>query len=202
MVKPPRSTPYHHGNLRSALVQTALELLESKGADAVTLRELAVAAGVSPAAPYRHFADRAAVLEAVAASGYDILSERYAAAMAAGGTPKARMHRAMQSFLDFSRERPHLFLLMYGAPLDGGRETEGTLRALEAQHYQNLVRDLAGCWPRLDEVALRRRTITWWAMLFGHAMSSLRHPLQPMMTAGLTPAEIDAAVIEAALSVR
>lgn len=201
MPRAARSTPYHHGNLRSALVQTALELLESKGAEAVTLRELAIAAGVSPAAPYRHFPDRAAVLNAVAAEGYRDLRERYARAMAGGGTAKERLRRAMQSFLDFARTRPGVFLLMYGTPL-GSLAADDARQSLETQAYEDLVRDLAACWPRLDATALRLRTITLWATLFGHAMASLRHPLLPVMTAGLDAQTIDAAVIEAALSSR
>src|SRR5215212_3301441 len=67
---PPRTQPYHHGDLRQALVDAAIELLREGGVDALTLRAAARRAGVSQAAPYRHFADHADLLAAVAADGF------------------------------------------------------------------------------------------------------------------------------------
>lgn len=198
MARQDRSVPYHHGNLRAALVQAALELLERKGPEAVTLRELAVAAGVSNAAPYRHFPDRAAVLNAVAAEGYQDLRQRHVDAHAEGGTAKAKLRRSMRSFLAFARERPGLFLLMYSPPL-GTIEGDPALQALEAEAYEDLVRALAAHLPRQDDHAVRLRMITLWATLYGHAMVRLRHPLQPVMKAGLEDADIDELVIDAAL---
>ena len=61
---------YHHGDLRAALVRAAMELLEESGETALSLRAVARRAGVSPAAPYRHYADREALVSAVAAVGY------------------------------------------------------------------------------------------------------------------------------------
>ena len=84
---------YHHGDLRRALVAGGLVLLEEKGASALGLREIARLVGVSAAAPYRHFADRKALLEAVAAEGF----RGFAAAMAkaAEGLPEAEQLAAM-----------------------------------------------------------------------------------------------------------
>lgn len=201
MARQARSLPYHHGNLRAALVQTALELLERKGPEALTLRELAVAAGVSNAAPYRHFPDRAALLNAVAAEGYQDLRQRHADALAEGGPPKARLRRAMHAFLAFARERPGLFLLMYSPPV-GTIEGDPALQALEAQAYEDLVRAFAACVARQDEHTARLRTITLWATVYGHAMVRLRHPLQPVMKAGLDDAQIDELILDAALGQR
>lgn len=61
---------YHHGNLRQALLEAALVLLQTKDADSLSLREVARQAGVSHTAPYRHFADKAALLAAVAEEGF------------------------------------------------------------------------------------------------------------------------------------
>src|ERR1700687_2992314 len=71
---------YHHGDLRAALVRAAMELLEESGETALSLRAVARCAGVSPAAPYRHYADREALVSAIAAVGYRELAERLAAA--------------------------------------------------------------------------------------------------------------------------
>lgn len=67
---PPSSTRYHHGDLRAACLRAAVELLEQDGAAGLWVRALARRAGVSPGAPYRHHADRDALVSAVAAEGY------------------------------------------------------------------------------------------------------------------------------------
>ena len=70
-----RRKTYHHGNLRRALLDGALRLVEDQGAEALTLRAAARRAGVSQAAPYRHFADKQALLAAVAEEGFRALTE-------------------------------------------------------------------------------------------------------------------------------
>ncbi|AXX29609.1 TetR/AcrR family transcriptional regulator [Actinosynnema pretiosum subsp. pretiosum] len=73
---------YHHGDLRAALLRSALELLESSGSDGLSLRAVARAAGVSPNAPYRHYADKEALLAALAVHGFGEMAERVIAALA------------------------------------------------------------------------------------------------------------------------
>ncbi len=79
-------SPYHHGDLRAACLRAAMELLEEGGTTALSLRAVARRAGVSPAAPYRHYADRDALISAVAAVGYRELAEHLAAAHPAPST--------------------------------------------------------------------------------------------------------------------
>jgi AcrR family transcriptional regulator len=74
------STPYHHGSLREALLAEGRQLLEEEGPQAVTIRGLAKRAGVSHSAPLRHFTDRAALLDAIAAEGFDELTTALSAA--------------------------------------------------------------------------------------------------------------------------
>src|SRR5262249_26278515 len=69
-----RETPYHHGDLRDALIQAAQEILETNGLAALSLRGVARCAGVSPAAPYHHFPDKQALVDAVAERGFDALT--------------------------------------------------------------------------------------------------------------------------------
>src|SRR5215208_5503789 len=73
---PPAERPYHHGDLRRALLDASLELLRDGGPEALTLRGAARAAGVSQTAPYRHFADRAALIAGVAEDGFRRLRAR------------------------------------------------------------------------------------------------------------------------------
>ncbi len=77
-----RSAPYHHGDLRDALIRAARMILEKKGLAALSLRGVARVAKVSPAAPYHHFADKQALLDAVAAQGFDALWSAMAKRMA------------------------------------------------------------------------------------------------------------------------
>src|ERR1700757_2284011 len=88
MARPVRSTPYHHGNLREALLEPAIRLTAEAGPAAFTLREVARRAGVSHNAPYRHFHDKDDLLAAVAAEGYNELTAAMTAAGAAATSPR------------------------------------------------------------------------------------------------------------------
>ncbi len=87
---PKSNGPYHHGDPRAACVRAARELLEEGGSAGLSLRAVARRAGVSATAPYRHYADREALVSAVAAEGYRELAGYLAAAHPAPSTPDAR----------------------------------------------------------------------------------------------------------------
>jgi AcrR family transcriptional regulator len=105
---------YHHGNLREALIDAALMLLAEKGPGAFTIAEAARLAGVSSAAPYRHFRDAEALLAAVAERGY----ERFAAALAQAWNdgrpdPLRAFESIGQAYLAFARHEPALYAAMF-----------------------------------------------------------------------------------------
>jgi AcrR family transcriptional regulator len=107
---------YHHGNLREALVEAALELIAEKGPAGFTIAEAARLAGVSPAAPYRHFRDAEALLAEVALRGF----ERFAAVLAAAwnnGVPDPmRAFEAIgRAYLAFARDEPAYYAAMFEA---------------------------------------------------------------------------------------
>src|SRR5215471_21057306 len=79
--------PYHHGDLRRALIDAARRILEAEGPSALSLRAVAREAGVSPAAPYHHFKDKGELLEAVAQEGWEMLDEVIAEAKARAKSP-------------------------------------------------------------------------------------------------------------------
>lgn len=119
---PPPKEAYHHGDLRNALVEAAAKLIEAGGSDAFSLREAARAVGVSANAAYRHFEDKSALLTAVAASGYSLLSNRMQAATAAvrdaGDAVTGAVDRFKavgRAYVELACERPQMFRLMYGA---------------------------------------------------------------------------------------
>src|SRR3982074_3658221 len=126
---PPANATYHHGDLRAACLSAALELLEEGGATALSRRAVAGGAGVSPAAPYRHYADREALVSAVAAVGYRELAERLTAAHPSPSTPE-ELARVAIAYVQFALDRPALFRTMFGEPCEGDNdEPEGAAAA-------------------------------------------------------------------------
>lgn len=123
--------PYHHGDLRNALVSAAAQRVEEGGQEQFSLRETARSVGVTANAAYRHFADKSALLAAVAASGFEELSRRMVAAMARrgqtaddGNTATGRLRAVGRAYVELAIERQELFRLMFSPSglscLDGG----------------------------------------------------------------------------------
>ena len=107
---------YHHGNLREALVQAALDMIAERGLAGLAVAELARAVGVSPAAPYRHFRDRNALLAEVARRGFEQLAADMEAAWNEGRPePISAIERCGRAYLDFARREPAAFAAMFGA---------------------------------------------------------------------------------------
>lgn len=105
---------YHHGNLREALIDAALGLIAEKGAAALTMAEIARAASVSPAAPYRHFKDRDDLLADIAKRGYEQFGAALSAAWDKGRPdPRAALIRVGRAYLDFAHKNPALYTTMF-----------------------------------------------------------------------------------------
>ena len=116
MASSPATRPYHHGNLRAALLARAVEVVDERGAADLSLRELARDVGVSHAAPRRHFADRQALLDALAFEGFDRLGEDLRAAVdRAGSAFDARLEELARAYLAFATHHAALLELMWAA---------------------------------------------------------------------------------------
>src|SRR4029079_6936565 len=111
--------PYHHGDLRRAIVKAALEILRETQSLEFSLRELARRAGVSHNAPYKHFADKRDLLAAVSAAGFDMLTKRMAREIAALRDPQARLSAMMGAYIRHGVQNPALYRLMFGGYLSG-----------------------------------------------------------------------------------
>lgn len=110
----PRRRSYHHGNLREALIEAARELIEEKGPLGFTMAEAARAAGVSAAAPYRHFSGREDLIEAVAREGFERFATRLERATEGGeAAPLAAFSAAGAAYLAFARENPGYYIAMF-----------------------------------------------------------------------------------------
>ncbi|MDB4985454.1 MAG: transcriptional regulator [Myxococcaceae bacterium] len=106
---------YHHQDLREAMIRVAQELLETEGPSSWTVRAAARIAGVSSGAPYRHFADKEALLAAVAARGFeDLRSELATALERAVANSQARFQALGEAYVSFAAARPGRYQIMFG----------------------------------------------------------------------------------------
>jgi len=106
---------YHHGNLRAELLATALKQLQKSGVEELSLRALARGLKVSQTAPYRHFADKNALLAALATHGYrELLDALRQASATTDNCPRAQLIAFAHAYVDFAAHNPQLFKLMFG----------------------------------------------------------------------------------------
>src|SRR2546428_10887865 len=108
-----KKRPYHHGNLRQALIDAALELIEERGVPALTLREVARRVGVTHAAPQRHFAGRAALVAAVAEQGFRGLGAHVAAVRASARTPAQQLRALGVAYVEYALAHPAHLRVMF-----------------------------------------------------------------------------------------
>jgi AcrR family transcriptional regulator len=186
---------YHHGNLREALVEAALALIAESGPSGFTVAEAARRAGVSPAAPYRHFRDAEALLAEIALRGY----ERFTAALTLawnGGKPDAMraFENVGRAYLAFARDDPAFYAAMFETRVDFAgypplRETADRAFAILRDAAERLVAGLpAGRRPPALMIALHV-----WAMahgiaaLFGRGDAGIKLPMSPeeLLEAGM-----------------
>jgi len=173
---------YHHGDLRRALVAGGLVLLEERGAAALGLREIARLVGVSAAAPYRHFADRKALLEAVAAEGFRDFTR--AMSKAAEGVAEDGQLAAMAfGYVRFALDQPALFRLMFSAELHPYRDPE--LKEQADAAYATIAVAAA----REDKSAPGEVAVMCWGFVHGLAMLVLEEQIL-----GVSAANADALV--------
>lgn len=109
---------YHHGNLREALIKAALALIAEKGPAGFTFAEAARAAGVSPAAPYRHYRDRDALMADIAKRGFEEFEQKLSKAWSNGEPqPLKAFERLGRAYLDFARSEPAQYSAMFESGL-------------------------------------------------------------------------------------
>ena len=106
--------PYHHGDLRRALVEAARQLVETEGTSAMSLRAVARQAGVSPAAPYHHFKDKSELLAAVAEEGWTLLSADIGEVMQSASDDD-QVTLVLLAYVRFARSHPALYRVMFDA---------------------------------------------------------------------------------------
>lgn len=136
---PGEKSAYHHGNLREALVEAAVRIVEAEGLEAMGLRCAARAAGVSAAAPYHHFGSKEGLLAAVAAEGFRRLARTQH--QAAGGptgalAPRERINALGRAYVRFARQHPELYRLMFGRGIENRDQYPELGEAIESSYAQ------------------------------------------------------------------
>ncbi|MES2264263.1 MAG: TetR/AcrR family transcriptional regulator [Pseudomonadota bacterium] len=191
-----QAQPYHHGNLREALIEAACDAVAQQGYEALSLRALAEVLGVARSAPYRHFPEKNALLAEVAQRGFGQLTQRLNEIAATSFSPRERLIAAGRAFLEFVQRNPQLFRLMYEAqliapatPHPGPAESMADIYQQMEQLYQHFVAEASPAKRQL-------RMITLWSTLYGYAKIRQAGILQSYMTAALNESEIEAAVLE------
>jgi AcrR family transcriptional regulator len=170
--KPPRR--YHHGNLRRALLDEALATIASEGVVGLTLREIGARLGVSRTALYRHFADKRALLEAVATEGFRSFREQLVAAWEDGGRGLAGLDAMGVAYVRFAVASPAHYRVMFGGFVDHevrspelATEAAGALQAL----VDALIALQRDGLVRADDPATMAMFV--WAVVHGVAMLAI-----------------------------
>jgi AcrR family transcriptional regulator len=181
--------PYHHGNLRTVLLENAEATLQKDGIDALSLRELARSAGVSHGAPRRHFADRQALLDALAERGYERLGAELRAALdAAAPSLEARVTALARAYAGFVTSSGELLALMFAGK---HADPDGSVhRASEAAIEP---------WQKVFLEAGPDEAIVGDVKALGMAVFSAVHGLAVLVNANIAPADgLDGAVTDMA----
>jgi len=161
---------YHHGALRAALIRAAREILESEGYEGLTLRAAARRVGVSQAAPYNHFADKAALLAAIAALGFKEFAAAMRHEMSLAEDPQARLNATGIAYVAFATSNPGLFKLMFGtsAHRASGDPDLDVARTSAYEVLRGAVRSVEGPDPR-DAAHEELESLRSWALVHGLA---------------------------------
>jgi AcrR family transcriptional regulator len=172
--------PYHHGDLRRVVIDTAQEMLREDKGWQFTLREVARRAGVSHAAPYKHFPDKSALLAELAMIGFKELSERLSGAIERPLRPaRAEFIAAAKAYVHFGTENPSLYRLMFSADVDkaafpkldeAGAGAFGVLVGILERGQSN------GAFKKQP---VRGQAAASWALLHGFTMLAIDGQLLP-----------------------
>ncbi len=187
-----RNVGQHHGDLRRALIASALELLGDGRVDDVTLRAVARRAGVSAAAPYHHFLDRDAMLAAVAHDGFESLGRVQREIVEGAGEPAHRLERLAIGYVHFAWAHYTLYGLMFKMLQSGvtGPDADA-LRESAGRSLGRLVTAIRSANPGLDHAESFGRALLAWSLAHGATdVGQWSQALQP----GFTPASFAAGV--------
>lgn len=194
-----KASTYHHGNLRQALITAALEVIEASGYQSLSLRELAEKLEVSRAAPYRHFADRDALLEAVACEGFQLLLTDCREIADNNAIPRLKAEQMCRAFIHFTEQHAELFMLMYDSGMLSNLDEQSELGVLLRETYEGVGGILTATLGELPPAQIKARLISMWSTIYGFARLNQSHMLKPYMLGELNQQQVLDTVIATAL---
>lgn len=159
---------YHHGNLRSTLIEAALEILQTEGIEALSLRRVARASFVSQAAPYSHFRDKNDLMAAIAETGFQKLAMTMADDAAGIKSSRAQIEKLIESYIRFAAENKALFQLMFSRELSNMKEYP-TLAMTAGKSYSLISTALSKRQNQAQDT--RFLTVAIWSLC--HGLTSL-----------------------------
>lgn len=183
LVKSTKKATYHHGDLRSALLQQAVLTIGTAGAANLSLRDLAAQLGVSHAAVYRHFGDKAALMEAVAIHGFELLEAAVAAAGAGlDGDPVQQLASQGAAYVGLAVHHPGHFAAMF-APQAPLQPANSAVQAAANRAYQLLVDTVMRHLRASDgqQAGVQAEALRCWALVHGLACLHLSGHLQAQL---------------------
>lgn len=187
-----RTVGQHHGDLRQALIGAALEIAAESNPDDVTLRAVARRAGVSAAAPYHHFADKDALLAAVARDGFDALARVQVEALGRPGSARGKLEEMVERYVRFAASHQTQYHLMFRTlPTDiAGREGDA-LRSAALASFGRLVQAVHEANPALSFDDAASKAVLVWALAHGAVdVGRWGGALRPGFDAGVLAGEV------------
>lgn len=177
-----RTAPYHHGHLKTAILDAAESMLSRTSLDAISMRQLAREAGVSSGAPYHHFGDRSGLVAALCQRGFSRLGD-----MLRGGRERDGIRGMIETYLEFARNNQALYQLMFSVEATAGANAEA-LHPYAGPVFTLLEEQLAQAGNPVSTEADGLTAISVWCFMHGLASLGPASPLQ-IKLAGHCPDE-------------
>ncbi len=171
---------YHHGDLRSALIDAAMRIVAKEGASSLSLRAVAKDIDVSPAAPYYHFKDKQALLGAIVGVGLKRFNRALTMSAKKASSPDERLRDLGVAYVVFATENPNLFELIQ-KPDFAGDSAPAHLAEEREENFRILFETISACMPNASESQLRTGCAAAWGLVHGIAVLAIDHRLNAVM---------------------
>lgn len=177
---------------KAALVRVGLQIVEERGVDALTLREIGTQAGVSRQTPYRHFENKDVLLAAIAAEGMRRERGWMTSALAGGaGSPESRLHAIAEAHVRLLTKHRFLYELVYGGAVHKSATPELQQEAIAT--FALLRGSVQGCFPEITDLqVLRLRCIVLWGAVRGIAELDMRSQVPGSVGGGVEDRIVEA----------
>ena len=175
-----KTNSYHHGDLRSALLDAAMRIVAKEGASNLSLRAVAKDIDVSPAAPYHHFKDKQALLSAIVGAGLKQFNRALTMSANKATTPDERLRDLGVAYVVFATENPNLFELIQ-KPDFAGDTVPAHLAEEREENFSILFETISACMPNASESQLRTGCAAAWSLVHGIAVLAIDQRLNGVM---------------------